>query len=82
MGNSPLDPPVFEKYRLVKEDETESKTVEKTEKIDLADYARKSELSDYAKRSEVDKLNEQIDKLRREVYALKNKPDQKSGGQS
>lgn len=81
MGNSPLDPPVFEKYRLVKEDETESKTVEKTEKINLADYARRSELSDYAKRSDVDKLNEQIERLKREVYALRNKPDQKSGGQ-
>lgn len=81
MGNSPFDPPVFEKYRLVKEDETESETTEKTEKIDLTDYARKSELSDYAKRSEIDKLNEQIERLKREVYALRSKPDQKSGGQ-
>ena len=43
MGNSPFDPPVFEKYRLVKEDETESETTGKTQRRDRTKCSRNTE---------------------------------------
>ena len=83
MGSSPLDPPVFEKYRLVKEDENETaeKETKVKEEIDLSVYVLKSDLDAYVKRSEVSSLTEQIEKLKREVASLRDRSNQKSGGQ-
>lgn len=83
MGSSPLDPPVFEKYRLVKEDENETteKETKVKEEVDLSVYVLKSDLDAYVKKSEVSSLTEQIEKLKREVASLRDRSNQKSGGQ-
>lgn len=73
MGNSPFDPPTFEKYRLVKEDETEPKAAEPKEEIDLSGFALKTDLTDYAKKSDLKEFAEQIEGVKRDITALKNK---------
>lgn len=74
MGNSPFDPPTFEKYRLVKEDEAEPKAAEqKKEEIDLSGYVMKTDLSEYAKKDDLKEFVEQIENIKRDVTALKNK---------
>ena len=58
MGFSQLDRPVFDKYRLVKEEQPENvqKRAQEQPSIDLSEYARKEELE--ALRAEIDKLKE------------------------
>ena len=74
MGNSALEPPTFEKYRLVKEDEAEPKAAEqKKEEIDLSGYVMKTDLSEYAKKDDLKEFVEQIENIKRDVSALKNK---------
>lgn len=73
MGNSPFDPPIFEKYRLVKEDETEPKAAEPKEEIDLSGFALKTDLTEYAKKTDLKEFAEQIEGVKRDITALKNK---------
>ena len=74
MGSSALEPPTFEKYRLVKEDEAEPKAAEQKKKeIDLSGYVLKADLTDYAKKTDLTEFVEQIESIKRDVSALKNK---------
>ena len=74
MGNSPLEVPKFEKYRLVKdEDITElaPKSVEtenKTEDIDLSAYALKTDLQPF---------QNEIDAIRKDISTLKERTKKK-----
>jgi hypothetical protein len=70
MGNSPLDRPIFERYRLVKEDVAENapratESPEKTKDIDLSVYALKDEIRP---------LEARISVLQKEVDSLRDKP--------
>lgn len=70
MGNSPLDRPIFERYRLVKEDLAENapeatESHEKKKDIDLSVYARKDEIRP---------LEARIDALQKEIDTLRDKP--------
>lgn len=70
MGNSPLDRPIFERYRLVKEDTAENapratESPEKTNDIDLSVYALKDEIRP---------LEARISALQKEVDSLRDKP--------
>lgn len=70
MGFSQLDRPVFDRYRLVKEepakDTREAQTsTEKAEPIDLSIYAKKDEIK--AISEELDALQKEIDSLKESV---------------
>ena len=69
MGNSPLERPIFEKYRLVKEDAAvsapdASETASSIKDIDLSIYASKDDLKAF---------EGQIVEIRKELAALKPK---------
>ena len=69
MGNSPLERPIFEKYRLVKEDAAvsapdASETASSIKDIDLSIYALKDDLKAF---------EGQIVEIRKELAALKPK---------
>ena len=77
MGNSPLDRPTFEKFRLVREEESASKTEQTKEKIDLSGYALKTDLSKYALTEDIRAIRDEIEKAMSEIALLKEKPKKK-----
>lgn len=70
MGNSPLDRPIFEKYRLVKEDATltAEETPEKKEALDPSVYALKEDIVP---------IKEQLAAILKDVSTLKEKAKKK-----
>ena len=73
MGNSPLDRPIFERYRLVKEDIAENtpeatESREKKNGIDLSIYARKDEIRP---------LEARIEALQKDFEAFRDRPRRK-----
>lgn len=69
MGYSQLDQPTFDKYRLVKENTSES--LENTTKTDFNNQG--INLSDYALKSEIDALTHEFDILKEKVSMLSEK---------
>lgn len=65
MGFSQLDPPIFEKYRLVKEDSTQTSIQESgsnANSVDLTQYALKSEIEECKKMYE--ELRTRVDEMK------------------
>jgi hypothetical protein len=83
-GFSQLDRPVFEKYRLVKEEEYQPQQVarnaptsaEKTEQANNIDYALKSDLR--ALWAEIDALKKRIPKAKEEIRNKVEKTEMKT----
>lgn len=72
MGFSQLDRPVFEKYRLVKEDAVESKISDDSlEANKISDYAFKSDLQ--ALQGVVDAYSDDLDSVKAEIEELNAK---------
>lgn len=67
MGFSQLEPPVFEKYRLVKEEPAESNE----NSLNLSASSDSIDLSSYATKAEIAALNERYDKLYSEIEIIK-----------
>ena len=64
MGSSQLDRPVFERFRLVKEDAPQAaETTEATQTVNLSGYATKAEIE--ALRAEIDALKDTKRKAKR-----------------
>lgn len=75
MGFSQLDRPVFERFRLVKEDaENAPKTDEKKQEIDLSAYALKTDLA--AILGEIDAIKATVDAMRQKKPTKKEKDDE------
>lgn len=69
MGFSQLEPPIFEKYKLVKEEPTESNE----NAPNLSASSGSIDLSAYATKAEIAALNERYDKLNAELEKLRDK---------
>ena len=75
MGFSQLDRPVFERFRLVKEDaENVPKMDEKKQDIDLSAYALKTDLA--AILGEIDAIKATVDAMRQKKQTKKEKDDE------
>lgn len=72
MGYSPLDRPVFEKYRLVKEGEANA-----TESSETASKEKEIDLSIYATKDEIKPITEQITAILKDISTLKEKTKKK-----
>lgn len=72
MGFSPLDRPVFEKFKLVKENAQEGGE----NPVDNVEYIRKSEYenekADFIHKSEFDKLKKEFEKFKKKIEGMKN----------
>lgn len=73
MGFSQLDRPIFDKYKLVKEDETEGANMAQKEPV----KADADILSAYALKADIEPLTAQIEELKKEVDALKEQISKK-----
>ena len=78
MGNSPLDRPTFEKFKLVREEESAPKTEQIKETIDLSGYALKTDLSRYALSEDIKALKDEIKEVIAEIALLKGKKQEES----
>lgn len=75
MGFSQLDRPVFERFRLVKEDaENAPKTDDKKQEIDLSAYALKTDLA--AILGEIDAIKATVEAMKPKKPAKKEKDDE------
>lgn len=75
MGFSQLDRPVFERFRLVKEDaENVPKTDDKKQDIDMSVYALKTDLA--AILGEIDAIKATVDAMRQKKPTKKEKDDE------
>lgn len=75
MGFSQLDRPVFERFRLVKEDaENAPKTDDKKQDIDMSIYALKTDLA--AIFGEIDAIKAAVDAMRQKKQTKKEKEDE------
>ena len=75
MGFSQLDRPVFERFRLIKEDaETVPKTDDKKQDIDMSVYALKTDLA--AILGEIDAIKATVDAMKQKKPAKKEKDDE------
>ena len=78
MGFSQLDRPIFEKYRLVKEDDMPTQnspvSAEIAQQTDNIDYALKTDLT--ALQAEIDVLKQQIEELTAKKPAAKTKKEE------
>ena len=75
-GASPLDAPVFEKYKLVKEESPAAIT----EATEIPAKDKDIDLSAYVQKDEILALHEAIEALQKDIAALKNKRDDRTGG--
>lgn len=75
MGFSQLDRPVFERFRLVKEDtETATQTENKSQEIDLSAYALKTDLG--AILAEIDAIKATVEAMKPKKPVKKEKDDE------
>lgn len=75
MGFSQLDRPVFERFRLVKEEaETPPQTEAKTQNIDMSAYALKTDLG--AILAEIDAIKATVEAMKPKKPAKKEKDDE------
>lgn len=83
MGFSQLDPPVFEKYKLVKEESSQSfqnapEAPSKSEGIDLSTYAMKADVE--ACRTLYESAMSQIENYKAEIEKIKEELKNTKGG--
>lgn len=77
VNTSQLDRPIFEKYRLVKEDDAAPAPVEAPQKpaeapaVDLSKYAMKADIAAF--KAEIDALKSDIESFRGDLYGLAGK---------
>lgn len=67
MGFSQLDRPVFEKFRLVKEDDPQPQTAALNQEANSPDYALKADLEEVS--HTVDKMKDELENIRKELEA-------------
>jgi hypothetical protein len=74
-GASPLDAPVFEKYKLVKE-ETPAAIIATETAANVKDI----DLSIYAEKDEIRALHDAIEAIQKDIASLKKQKDDRIGG--